>query len=501
MRRFCIAAGEIKTRFLVSFADAFVGATAQRFGALLIHKDPEFESLKSVVKSKALPYKTACLIVGWERSNCLRLRASPTFTHALFFGRESFDSSTQWFFASTGTIYDCAVTECSSSESGARRRLCAAGVILIKPENIMLRPDGYVKVLDFGIAKLAESAFAKAAADGAESMTVAETNLGAVLGSVRYMSPEQAGPAVGGIDKRTDIWSLGVVLYEMVTDHTPFSGDTPGEVMSAILKKEPPPLTNYVAHTPAELQQIISKTLRKDRKERYASAHELLRLLKNLRHKLEVELERAAAPLWLRWARSPAAPALVVTIGALALALPFYHQRNLATTPRPGKSIAVLPFKNLSKDEENAFAGGVQDEILTDLAKIADLKVISRTSVMKYKTGLERNLREIATTLGVSHVVEGSVQRAGGRVRVNVQLIDARNDAHLWAEHYDRDVADVFAVQSEIAQRIADELKANLSPAEKAAIAQRPTADLVAYALYTKAREIDIYGNWEGAGN
>src|SRR5262245_35983420 len=166
------------------------------------------------------------------------------------------------------------------------------------------------------------------------------------------------------------------------------------------------------------------------------------------------------------------------------------------------KTIAVLPFENLSKDEENAFfAGGMQDEILNDLAKIADLKVISRTSVMQYKSGPERNLREIAKALGVSHVVEGSVQRAGQRVRVSAQLIDARNDTHLWAEHYDRDVADVFAVQTEIAQQIADQLKANLSPAEKAAIAERPTADLVAYAYYTKAKEIDIYNNWEGAEN
>jgi tetratricopeptide (TPR) repeat protein len=141
----------------------------------------------------------------------------------------------------------------------------------------------------------------------------------------------------------------------------------------------------------------------------------------------------------------------------------------------------------------------MQDEILTNLAKVADLKVISRTSVIKHKSGPERNLREIANTLGVSHVVEGSVQRAGGRVRVNVQLIDARNDTHVWAEHYDRDVADVFAVQTEIAQQIADQLKANLSPAEKAAIAERPTTDLVAYAYYTKAKEIDVWSNWEGA--
>jgi eukaryotic-like serine/threonine-protein kinase len=367
----------------------------------------------------------------------------------------------------------------------------------IKPENIMLRPDGYVKVLDFGIAKLAERELPTTMPRD-EALLLVETNLGAVLGTVRYMSPEQA--CGEHVDQSTDIWSLGVVLYEMVTGQTPFTGDTPGEVMSSILKKEPPSLTRYVADAPAELQQIITKTLRKDPEERYHSAHELLQALKDLRRKLEAELERAAAPLWLRWARSPAALVLVLTIAAMALALPFYRHRNLATSSPPDKSIAVLPFENLSKDEENAFfAGGMQDEILTNLAKVADLKVISRTSVMKYKSDLERNLREIAKTLGVSHVVEGSVQRAGERVRVNVQLIDAHNDAHLWAEHYDRDFADIFAIQTEIAERIADQLKANLSPAEKAAIAERPTADVVAYAYYTRANQIVSYENWEGA--
>ena len=381
--------------------------------------------------------------------------------------------------------------------AGALAAAHQAGIVHrdIKPENIMLRPDGYVKVLDFGIAKLAEQEL-PITLPRDEALLLVETNLGSVLGTVRYMSPEQA--CGGQVDKRTDIWSLGVVLYEMATGHAPFTGDTPREVMSSILEKEPPPLANYVARTPAELQQIISKTLRKDREERYHSAHELLNALKDLRRKLEAELERAAAPLWLRWARSPAALVLVVLVAALRLALPFYWHRNLATISPPQKSIAVLPFENLSKDEENAyFAGGVQDEILTDLAKIADLKVISRTSVMKYKSDLERNLREIAKTLGVSHVIEGSVQRAGERVRVNVQLIDARNDAHLWAEHYDRDVADVFAIQSEIAQQIANQLRAKLSTEEKTAIAERPTADLVAYAYYAKAKEMDTY-NWEG---
>ena len=159
----------------------------------------------------------------------------------------------------------------------------------------------------------------------------------------------------------------------------------------------------------------------------------------------------------------------------------------------------MLPFENLSKDEENAFfAEGVQDEILTNLAKVADLKVISRTSVMKYKSGLERNLREIAKALGVSHVVEGSVQRAGGRVRVNAQLIDARTDAHLWAEHYDRDLADIFAIQSEIAQQVANQLQPSLSGGKSSdhGTADRRSSGLC---LLYKAKAIGDVDDWEGA--
>jgi len=373
----------------------------------------------------------------------------------------------------------------------------------IKPENIMLRPDGYVKVLDFGIAKLAESAFAEATADGAESTTLAQTNLGSILGTVRYMSPEQTRGAQ--VDKRTDIWSVGVVLYEMFTGQAPFTGDTPAEVMSSILEKEPPPLGSYVAHTPVECQQIINKTLRKNPEERYQSVDELLQTLKGLRHKLQVEgeLQRwSAARSWLHRRPVLAAVPLLLLVVVLALALPFFWHRNLPTSPSSEKSIAVLPFENLNKDEENAFfAGGVQDEILSDLAKVADLKVTSRTSTMRYKSSPERNLREIAKTLGVSYVVEGSIQRAGERVRVSAQLIDARNDVHLWAEHYDRDIADVFAIQSEIAQKIANKLQAKLSTGEESAITEQPTTDLVAYALYTRAKELDRLDNWDGGEN
>src|SRR5437016_468227 len=153
------------------------------------------------------------------------------------------------------------------------------------------------------------------------------------------------------------------------------------------------------------------------------------------------------------------------------------------------KSIAVLPFENLSDDKQNAyFADGVQDEILTNLARVADLKVISRTSVMQYKSGAQRNLRDIAKTLGVSHVVEGSVQRSAGRVHVSAQLIDAKTDMHLWAESYDRDLADVFAIENELAEQIVSQLKSKLSPQEKAAIEQKPTSDLAAYDLYTRGK-------------
>lgn len=167
------------------------------------------------------------------------------------------------------------------------------------------------------------------------------------------------------------------------------------------------------------------------------------------------------------------------------------HRKDAAAPIVSGKSIAVLPFENLS-DEKDAeyFTEGVQDEILTNLARVADLKVISRTSVMQYKSGITRNLRAVATDLGVAHVLEGSVQRSKGRVRISAQLIDARTDAHVWAERYDRELADIFAIQSEVAEKIVSQLKAKLSPGEKAAIHERPTNDLAAYELYLRAKNL-----------
>src|SRR6476659_7206494 len=333
----------------------------------------------------------------------------------------------------------------------------------IKPENIMLRPDGYVKVLDFGIAKLAEQQVPLTTPRD-EALSLVETNLGSILGDVRYMSPEQA--CGGQVDNTTDIWSLGVVLYEMVTGNAPFTGDTPKEVMSAILETEPAPLTHYVAHLPAELQQIISKTLRKDRDERYHNAHELLQALKELRHKLEVEADlarAAAAPFWLRRTRSPAALALVVLVAALALALPFYRHRNIRASSPPEKSIAVLPFLDLSetKDQEY-FCDGMSEEILEALAKVEGLRVVARTSSFSFK-GKSVNAREVGEKLNVANVLEGSLRREGDRVRVTAELINARSGFHLWTETYDRKLEDVFALQDEITRAIVDSLKIKLA--------------------------------------
>jgi TolB-like protein/class 3 adenylate cyclase/Tfp pilus assembly protein PilF len=202
----------------------------------------------------------------------------------------------------------------------------------------------------------------------------------------------------------------------------------------------------------------------------------------------------------VRWAKIGAA---LLVLGAIIAGVFFFARRPTTSALRVlDKSIAVLPFENLSRDPDNAFfTDGVQDEILTDLAKIADLKVISRTSVLQYKSGVARNLREIAQQLGVANVVEGSVQRSGNRVRVNAQLVDARTDAHLWAQTYDRDLADVFAIQSEIAKAIADQLQAKLLPNEKEAIEQPPTTDLAAFDLYSRAKSLLLTAGFSLTGD
>jgi TolB-like protein len=311
---------------------------------------------------------------------------------------------------------------------------------------------------------------------------------GGFVGTPNFASPEQFDS--GPVDVRSDIYSLGATLWFVLTGKTPFAGRNIEEIRRAQKSDALPIQQLKAARVPPRLRSLLKSMLAIEPAAR-PGAQDLAALLERC----------ASQTAGVRRRHIALAAAVILVLGVSAfLVFPSLRNQNSALeTAPPEKSIAVLPFENLSEDEENAFfAGGMQDEILTNLAKVADLKVISRTSVMKYKSGLERNLREIAKTLGVSHVVEGSVQRAGGRILIRAQLIDARTDTHLWAEHYDRDAADVFAIQSEIAQQIVNQLRAKLSAAEKAAIAERPTADPVAYALYTEAKAIGDQYDWEG---
>src|SRR5215472_315778 len=361
-----------------------------------------------------------------------------------------------------------------------------AGVVHrdVKPENIMLRPDEYVKLLDFGIAKLAEEG---SAPEDHELATTAllQTRPGLILGTVRYMSPEQARGQK--VDARSDIWSLGVVFYEMVAGIPPFLGETPSDCIASILTKEPPPLSGVLPDVLLKLEAILQKALRKDRDERYQTTGEMLADLRSLKDELELEGPARARLIVREIKRHKRGVLLMLAVGILMGAAFFHSFSFLPSAPSSNeKSIAVLPFENLSEEKSNAyFADGIQDEILTRLSKIADLKVISRTSTQRYKH-TSQTPSQIAHQLGVANLLEGSVQKTNDQVRVNVQLITAANDTHLWAETYDRKLTDIFVVETDIATTIAKTLQARLTGAEKTAIAKRPTANPEAYELYLK---------------
>jgi len=376
-----------------------------------------------------------------------------------------------------------------------------AGVVHrdIKPENIMLRPDGYAKVLDFGIAKLAESAFAEppsqcfgvpgVTADGAESTTLADTNLGSILGTASYMSPEQARGAP--VDKRTDIWSLGVVLYEMVTGHAPFTGDTAVEVASAILEKDPPPLRRYLAHAPAELQQIVSKTLRTNREERYHDARELLEALKGLRRKLEFEAELEGSPTdrsWLRRTGSRTVVVLILLVAALALALPFYWHRNVTTATSLHKSIAVLPFENASKDPNAEYLSeGISEALINSLTELQRLRVVARSTAFQYK-GKDVDPRRVGRELQVASVLTGRVRQSQDVLSIQVDLVDAVTGAQLWGEEYVRKISDVIAVKQAIAREVTAKLKLKLTGEDQRRLAKGDSTNTEAYRFYLRGR-------------
>ncbi len=360
----------------------------------------------------------------------------------------------------------------------------------IKPENIMLRPDGYAKVLDFGIAKLTEQ---HPGSDSHEiGTTTLQTQPGLVLGTARYMSPEQARGQK--MDARSDIWSLGVVLYEMVGGIPPFAGETPSDCIASILTMEPPLLTDVLPDVPAKLQAIVQKALRKNRDERYETIKEMLADLRNLKEEWEAkgyspQAKAGVGPIVSNIKRYKRGVLLTLAALMLVMAALTYHFYFAAPALSLNeKSVAVLPFADLSQTrDQEYFCDGIQEEILTRLSKIADLKVISRTSTQRFK-GAPKNLPEIAKRLGVVHILEGTVQKSADQVRVNVQLINAQDDSHLWANKYDRKLTDIFAVESEIAGKIVDTLQAKLSSAEQMGLNARPTESSEAHQLYLRGR-------------
>jgi TolB-like protein/Tfp pilus assembly protein PilF len=351
----------------------------------------------------------------------------------------------------------------------------------IKPGNILVDAKGQPHLTDFGLARLVET-------------TDSVTRTREMLGTPSYMAPEQADGQTDRIANATDVYGLGAVLYHLLTGHPPFAAATAYQTIRLLLETEPrhPQLWNQKLDR--DLSTICLKCLEKDPQRRYptalALAEDLERWLKHEPIQARHITMLARGRKWVR--RNPAVAGLLASLVALATAIGVIIWKSELFRPLPATGIAVLPFENLSPEKEDAsLADGVQDDILTKLAKVAGLKVISRTSVMEYRG--KRNIRQIGEALRVSHVLEGSVRKTGARAHMNAQLIDARTDTHVWAEQYDFDLNDLFVIQSEIAKKVAGQLHAKISAAESLAIEQPITTDLTAFDLFARAKNLLLW--------
>jgi TolB-like protein/Tfp pilus assembly protein PilF len=358
----------------------------------------------------------------------------------------------------------------------------------IKPGNILIDAEGEPHLTDFGLARLVE-----------RESTITGTMVEA-LGTPSYMAPEQAAGDAKQLTQATDIYGLGAVFYHLLTGHPPFGGATIYETVRLVLETEPlrPRLLN--PKVDRDLSTICLKCIEKRPEHRYSSA---LALAEDLERWLKHEPIKARhvggltrVEKWVR--RKPAIAAVIVLSFALVAALSVIVWKVRPTGSQPTKGIAVLPFDNLSNDREDAsFADGAQDDLLTKLGNISSLRVISRTSVMEYRG--RKNTREIGEALRVSHVLEGSVRKTGAWLHINAQLIDTGTDSHLWAKQYDGNLKDLFAIQSRIAQDVAEQLHAKISPAEKLALERPPTVDLTAFDLYSRAKNLLLMTSFSSA--
>src|SRR5437867_12065536 len=350
----------------------------------------------------------------------------------------------------------------------------------LKPGNVLLDGRGEPLVSDFGLAKWL---------DTSSHLTRTLT----IFGTPGYIAPEQVNGSAGKLAPTSDVYSLGAILFDLLTGRPPFLGEHALKVIQQASEKPAPKLRTLVPGLDRDLETICAKCLEREPGARYRSAGALAEDLERWLEGQPIAARPLSAPalIW-RWTgrKSVVAgiAALLMSSGLVAGAMML---KGGATTPPATTGVAVLPFESLSDDKEDAvFADGVQDDILTKLASIRDLRVISHTSVMKYRG--KRNIREIGRALAVSHILDGTVSRGHGSARFHLKarLIDAGNGALVWSEEYDRDLNDLFAVQSELAQKVAQQLRAKISTAEKLVVEQPATTDLIAFDLYNRAKNL-----------